>query len=73
MIKFYYFKNSDYIIRVHPFYVDIKRRCWAKGLSIGISVIKKEITEIYYNPCVLWDRATKKDWYKAIRGYNEKG
>ena len=33
MIKFYYFKNSDYIIRVHPFYVDIKRRCWATGIS----------------------------------------
>lgn len=62
MNKFYYFKSSDYIIRVP---LGFYKKCgyWATG----VSATTKVIAEIYYSPHVLWDRATKKDWYKVIR------
>lgn len=62
MNKFYYFKNSDYIIRVPSgFY---KKHYWATGIS---ATEKDKIIEIYYSPYVSWDRATRKDWYKITR------
>ena len=62
MNKFYYFKDGSYIIRVHSSFYK-RGNCWATG----VSAIKKEFAIIYYSPYVLWDRATKKDWYRVIR------
>lgn len=68
MIKFYYFKVNDYIVRVFPSYY-----CEIAHWAMGVSATKKEITNVFYYPQGLWDKATKKDWYKAIRRCNEKG